>query len=245
MAIEYPGDRCCTLYAGNNYSGAKVTVCTEREERWFDLSDIGFNNKMNSYWCGAKVAYNFCDEGVNSDCTGDNGTSGAGSNRNKDVWLGAGDWLAGQNGPSSMKIGPYDSAAHGAVILYGSTSCTEQAARFYAHESHDTSAHYTKAELWENNIWDWWINSVTVPYGYSVELYPHDGWTGNPTVFSGSMPGEHDSPQCNVFTWIACNSLIVRRDPAIPPAEAYWSSITASGSIDFDVSYGISQSSSS
>ena len=143
-----------------------------------------------------------------------------------------------------MKLGPYDSAERGAVILYGSTKCTDQAARFYAHEDPEKSAYYNQYEMWENNINDWWINSVTVPYGYSVELYPEDGFVGTPTVISGTAPGEHDEPECNVFTWIACNSLVVKRDPAIPPAQAYWSSITASGSIDFDVSYGVSESSS-
>ena len=51
------------------------------------MSDIGFNNIISSYWCGAEVMYSFCDDGVNSDCTGDNGTSGAGHNRNNDMWL--------------------------------------------------------------------------------------------------------------------------------------------------------------
>ena len=62
---------------------------------------------MNSYWCGANVAYNFCDGKVDSYCGKDKGTSGAGTNKNKNMMLGAEDWLSG-SGPSSMMIAPYD-----------------------------------------------------------------------------------------------------------------------------------------
>ena len=75
-----------------------------------------------SYWCGAEVAYSFCNDGVGSDCTFDKGMSGAGTNRNKSVFHKP-DWLFG-GGYSSMKFGPYDAGARGAVILYGLTDCT-------------------------------------------------------------------------------------------------------------------------
>ena len=55
---------------------------------------------------------------------------------------------------------------------------------------------YTKFEMWENNMNDFLLNSVTVPYGYILELYPNDGFTGTPTVIVGAESGEHDEPKC-------------------------------------------------
>ena len=88
---------------------------------------------MDSYYCGARVAYRFCCQGVGSYCGKNEGASGAGFNMNRSMYLGHDNWLV-TNGISSMTIGPYDPAERGAVVFYGYNGCSNQSSAFYAHE---------------------------------------------------------------------------------------------------------------
>ena len=45
------------------------------------MRDYNFNDIVTSWDCGAKVAYDFCNDPTGSDCGGNNGNSGAGNAR--------------------------------------------------------------------------------------------------------------------------------------------------------------------
>ena len=69
-AIDYPGDHCCTLY-GDEYrktgEGTKTkTLCISEETdaagEWFNLKTEEFDDKMYSYWCGAKIYAEFNED---------------------------------------------------------------------------------------------------------------------------------------------------------------------------------------
>ena len=64
-AIDYPGDNCCTLYGDwhlKTGDGTKTLCIDEQtpvEGKWFNLKTEGFDDKMYSYWCGAKIYAEF------------------------------------------------------------------------------------------------------------------------------------------------------------------------------------------
>ena len=84
---QYPGDRCCALYADSYYSGSSLTACLESyaSEGYVDVKDNGFNDEMTSWWCGKDIAYNFCNDNPGDDCNNGHGSLGAGSQQDSNV----------------------------------------------------------------------------------------------------------------------------------------------------------------
>ena len=50
--------------------------------------------------------------------------------------------------------------------------------------------------MWQHNMWNSWVNGLRVPYGYVVDLYPTDGFAGDPLTIKGGIPGENDEARC-------------------------------------------------
>ena len=59
--VLYPGDNCCTLYDFNNFRHGLKSFCLEdgEAEADFKLSIYGFANKLESFYCGKSVQYDF------------------------------------------------------------------------------------------------------------------------------------------------------------------------------------------
>ena len=161
-ALDYPGDYCCSLYSSWNYGGSSASVCINADTgsggKWFNLSDVGFDNILYSYWCGSKVLYEF-GWGYQGEYRGqDYGFSGAGSARNPDIWLEPDMW---GNGISSVLLKPYDSVKQGAVNLYEFDTCYGQSGYFLSSADPNVSKSYNDSEMWENqNMWYTWVGSA-------------------------------------------------------------------------------------
>ena len=67
-AIDYPGNHCCTLYGDWEFKtgyGTKTLCISEETDaagEWFNLKTEGFDDKMYSYWCGAKIYAEFNED---------------------------------------------------------------------------------------------------------------------------------------------------------------------------------------
>ena len=59
---QYPGDLCCSLFDGKWLNNARVTVCLDEDTGFgeFNLADLDFDNKAESWWCGQSVLFQFC-----------------------------------------------------------------------------------------------------------------------------------------------------------------------------------------
>ena len=122
-ALEYPGDLCCTLYADEDLSTSDgfKTLCideqTPEEGKWFNLRTEGFDNKMESYWCGARIYAEFNYDYPNDYRAEDYGFTSAGNIWNYDPWL--------QDDISAVHLQKYDEMNHGAVTLFEEDDCQE------------------------------------------------------------------------------------------------------------------------
>ena len=63
-----PAPNCCSLFREPNYEGQQVDVCYDEEKygpngkQEFILPEMGDDSILiNSWWCGAKVKYDFCN----------------------------------------------------------------------------------------------------------------------------------------------------------------------------------------
>ena len=130
--VAYPGDTCCTFYADGFWGGDSKTLCATKEQT-FKLD--GFNDKTSSFYCGKSVAYDLCNDGVDKDCRGGNGMTGAGTVMSAQV--GKNDHL------STVKMRPYDPTEQGAVLLFKDKDCRNDVGRFYAPVSNSEKMSYT------------------------------------------------------------------------------------------------------
>ena len=130
------------------------------------MKDIGFNNRMQSYYCGKNTFYNFC-RGKGGQCTHTKLSSGAGHARN--VWFDTFDWWA--NATSSMKIGPYSVSEMGAVTLFKAEHCYGASARFYWVPDDIDGGQYNRNDLLKGGVIDNTVSSLQIPRGYTAILY--------------------------------------------------------------------------
>ena len=80
LTYGYPGDTCCTVYEGNNFSGWAKTFCLDGQtSRIFDMHDFEANDSVDSINCGKKVRYELCDNGEGDYCGHEYGCRGAGN----------------------------------------------------------------------------------------------------------------------------------------------------------------------
>ena len=177
--VDYPGHYCCNLYPAATWGGTPKKYCNETGQKKSWNLDSTYDNKVSSIYCGKNVEFSVCNNGVGSDCTGYNGMSGAGTVRTAQV--GSNDAI------SSISLDVYDAAARGAVTVFEGVDCKANMGRFYAHENPNQTAWYTMGDMWARNIKNDQIDSVMVPYGYSVNLYPGDGFTGTPKTVKGDF----------------------------------------------------------
>jgi hypothetical protein len=65
--VDQPHDNCCYLYNDDWFSGDKKQFCIYGSERIISLryEDSNFDNKMDSIYCGAKVAATYCSRDWN------------------------------------------------------------------------------------------------------------------------------------------------------------------------------------
>ena len=58
--VYYPGDNCCFIYESNDFGEDKLKLCHEGEQAVHDLGALEFDDRMDSYYCGKNVWFNFC-----------------------------------------------------------------------------------------------------------------------------------------------------------------------------------------
>ena len=133
--LAYPGDNCCVFFELKNYGVAHETVCNYSSYWPLQHHFDAFNDKTSSFWCGKKLAYEFCENMFADSCTQGKGISGAGTVRSA---------LVGHNNTvTTVNLHHYDVARQGAVVLFGDKDCKGMMARFYAPESAREKAYYT------------------------------------------------------------------------------------------------------
>merc|ERR1712038_65463 len=178
--LRYPGNRCCSIWSDDNYSGdswGHFCISPDGKEEIIDMHDYDFNDTAESWYCGKNVAYDFCNEQIYDSCSYGDGQSGAGTARNPDM---------GHDGDlTTLKLRYFDSAKRGAVIAFRDNDCTNNSARFYAHENPRMYAEYMKADIEYHNVDNDEIDSVMVPYGYAVDLYSNDNFSGDVLTIKG------------------------------------------------------------
>ena len=61
LSFEYPGDKCCTLYVGYDFTGEQRTFCHTEGSNYtnINLLDKGFDNTVSSWHCGKAITYEF------------------------------------------------------------------------------------------------------------------------------------------------------------------------------------------
>ena len=99
--------------------------------------------------------------------------------------------------------------------------------------------------MYERGIGDNWLQSIMVPFGYTVDLYDEGGFSGDITTIVGGMfEDDNQTMKCInlVDDWWTTSSLRVYKNRNIGKAQGYWISITGSTTTDFMVSYGLKSS---
>ena len=176
--VKYPGDNCCDFYKDANMGGSKLHLCTfKTTDTTWATGDYGFHDNISSYWCGASVSWNLCNNS-SGDCTYGNGDSGAGHIK------------VGQVGHNDaydrVKMREYDPTAIGAVTVFQDANCVSYSGRFDAAANPSETAYYNCDWINKNNMGNDKISSVMVPQGYAVALYKDDGWSPNsPLIING------------------------------------------------------------
>ena len=85
----YPGDLCCSLFDDKWLNHSRVTVCLDEATGFgeFNLAELDFDDKAESWWCGKSVLFQFCkDYSLPADDKRMQCIEGAGSGRNVDIW---------------------------------------------------------------------------------------------------------------------------------------------------------------
>ena len=109
---------------------------------------------------------------------------------------------------------------------------------------------YTLADLEFNNIASNYASSVRVPYGLTLELYDHDGFSGTKKTVTGSMfidTVSQEFPCVNIngdfgFDNMASSAIVFGSE--LGGAYGYWESITSSEEITYMTHYGFTTSKS-
>ena len=138
----------------------------DQESLVVSLADYDFDDMMASYECGEFVRFEFCVDGPDDDCSGENGRSGAGA-----VSSGHTGWQV----ISTLKMYPYDPYENeGAVTLFRSPDCTWASGYFMSHEP-GNEAKYSRENLIDGHIKDNHVSSVMIPIGYTLTLCKKEG----------------------------------------------------------------------
>lgn len=101
--------------------------------------------------------------------------------------------------------------------------------------------------MYQHNIKNDDVGSVMVPFGYSVDLYEADGFSGGVKTVSGPVFNDsHLSLACiNISDFDnRTSSIKVYKNTLLGASNGYWTSITATESLKFRTHYGLSYSQS-
>lgn len=181
----YPGDECCMLYVEYDFgTNGYLNVCKPYNVNPFtyDIQHGDYswmNDKMSSWYCGKKVAYDFCAITVGADCTGDNGNSGAGTARN---------FHYKKNDRTSVIIlYDYNPEIQGAVTMFDDPGCSGKSGRFYAPLSGSYPNEYNQDEMWQHNMGTNRMNSMLVPPGVTITLWDEPNFSREIRTIDGSF----------------------------------------------------------
>merc|ERR1712062_825333 len=112
-----PNDDCCKLFENDNYGGVEKQFCIgDNKTMFYNMKDVGFNDKMSSYICGKHVSARFCENNENDNCTNGKGYSAAGNTRSTEIFP--------HDKLTSLFLDFYDSEnENGAVTMYEYDEC--------------------------------------------------------------------------------------------------------------------------
>ena len=179
----YPGDYCCALYKDSYYAGDTKTLCHDptQESTVFNLGEMGFNDEVSSWTCGKLISYQFCKDD-SPDCTGKKRESGAGTIA--DHQIGNNDWV------TDVVLYNYDSTTQGAITMFEEKDCSGLSAGYIVGE-------YNESEMKDQGMGNNDVNSLMVPFGYSVELFQKDNFKGHTkTVVGGAFTDFNQHMAC-------------------------------------------------
>lgn len=236
---DYPGDYCCRIFKEDNFGGEFADFCLKdiefTTEQWWLMDVYGFENSMNSYICGAKVAYDFCDDGVGSDCGNLHGSWGAGTEWNPSIGNEA-------NKMSLLRLRTYDASDNGAVVVYNNPDCAGMHGRFYGSKDSSYDATFVYSEWKASNGRNDSVSSVRVPFGYTAYLYGKDGFQGNVWTVEGELSTDPNMPALCVNAPAnlddIATSLKIARTDSIAPAYGHWVGFTGTESVTFQLHQG-------
>ena len=122
------------------------------------MHSLNWDNKTSSYVCGKNVWYNFCNDGIGSNCTlYSRFNSGAGHVYNYAIrYL--------DNAMSSVTLGPYDPRKIGAVTIFEDHDCSGASARFYWDpDSKENGTYYSVEDMEYAGLRNNSFHSIVVP----------------------------------------------------------------------------------
>ena len=177
--FEDPEDDCCNLWDDENYGGDMRSFCLDgATSRDVNMHDEDWNNRMTSWACGKNVSYQFCEGEEDQGCDGEDGESGGGMARNprsaKDDEL------------TTLKLRYLDSDLDGYAILFTDADCVGRTGGYKGGETFGDAEEYAQDQLENNNMNNDDAESIMVPYGYSVDLFPEGGFVGDAETIVGT-----------------------------------------------------------
>lgn len=196
---------------------------------------MDFDNKLTSYICGANTWFDFCINGIGSDCDNyANVNSGAGYTVN-----GYMKYL--DNTVSSVRLGPYDPNRIGAATLFEDFNCRGASGRFYwdPEDLPEEGTDYNYTDLLFAGMRDNYAHSIRVPKGYVVELYRDNDFTDLQQTIVGRV-SENDRREfvCEeILDEWKVSSLKIRRDSHNPIG--YWKSVPTTGKSSATIEVGL------
>ena len=132
-------------------------------------------------------------------------------------------------------------------MLFRDSDCEDDMGRFYAKENAYEKAEYTKDEMELNNFCNNCASSIMVPFGYTVDLYQSDAFSGDlKTIVGPVFNDDLLSLECINLDGFnnEVTSLAVYKNTVMGSSIGYWVSITATESVTFHTHYGLSYSTS-
>ena len=169
------------------------------------MSDYNFSDKVSSWYCGKKVAYDFCKDGPDGNCDIKNGDRGAGNIKSA--------LKEKSQRFTSVYLSEYDSMEEPAAILFDEIDCNGRFGRFFAptkfgisNDYHETAfseklirrlASNTRLEDAKWNIESNSMKSLMVPHGVTIQLYESNEFIEDSLIIVGeSFINENQEMKC-------------------------------------------------
>lgn len=121
---------------------------------------------------------------------------------------------------------PYDPVKQGSVTAFNDKNCKSFFAHFDAGDEDTAVEKYNEQDLKYHGMPTKSISSVMVPEGYSLSLYSHDSFSGNPVVIKGEYTDNRQAIKCQNLSDFGFNektvSLEVTRTKQYENATSKW-----------------------